>query len=287
MVFAAVTEHLYVDGGHTIDFANKAFELLDHIGWEHAAQVLTSLVPQMTRASRSEESSQWRQPIDVSSLVFAARARLPEALASGAGKRWDGDAGLVELLLADDPARAIDGLVSALADGATADQLGAAVTYAAFVRMARFHLSNEFADWNTVHHTVTTANAVHMALRRAPIADLMRGLFDTAMAVYHARFLNIPPAAIPAPNGDNGAGPAETIDGLLQLLDRQQQVNKAGRQVAHYVDSGAPDADLLAAIGHAMLREDAGLHQYQLAEAAMQVARINDRATIRTAARHG
>ena len=40
-IFAAITEHLYVDGGHTIDFANKAFELLDHIGWQHAGPVLT------------------------------------------------------------------------------------------------------------------------------------------------------------------------------------------------------------------------------------------------------
>ena len=39
MVFAAITDHLFADGGHTIDFANKAFELLDHIGWQHAGMV--------------------------------------------------------------------------------------------------------------------------------------------------------------------------------------------------------------------------------------------------------
>ena len=32
----AVTDHVFVDGGHTIDFTNKAFELLGHLGWERA-----------------------------------------------------------------------------------------------------------------------------------------------------------------------------------------------------------------------------------------------------------
>ena len=50
MVFAAATDHIYLDAGHTVDFANKAFELLDHIGWDHAGQVLTSLTHGMARA---------------------------------------------------------------------------------------------------------------------------------------------------------------------------------------------------------------------------------------------
>ena len=45
MIFAACTDHLYMDEGHSLDFANKGFELLDHIGWEQAEAVLPSLVP--------------------------------------------------------------------------------------------------------------------------------------------------------------------------------------------------------------------------------------------------
>ena len=37
IMFAAVTDHVFIDGGHTIDFTNKAFEVLDHLGWEQAA----------------------------------------------------------------------------------------------------------------------------------------------------------------------------------------------------------------------------------------------------------
>src|SRR5580704_6661138 len=32
LMFAAVTDHVFLDGGHTIDFTNKAFEVLDHLG---------------------------------------------------------------------------------------------------------------------------------------------------------------------------------------------------------------------------------------------------------------
>ena len=60
IIFAAATDHIYLDAGHVVDFANKAFELIDHIGWEHAPQVLTSLVHGMAGARRSEELSSWR-----------------------------------------------------------------------------------------------------------------------------------------------------------------------------------------------------------------------------------
>ena len=75
MIFAAATDHIYLDAGHVVDFANKAFELLDHLGWETAGQVLPSLVHGMARARRSQELSQWRQPIDLASMVVAGQRR--------------------------------------------------------------------------------------------------------------------------------------------------------------------------------------------------------------------
>ena len=40
MLFAAATDHRYLDGGHTLDFVNKALEALDIAGWDHAETVL-------------------------------------------------------------------------------------------------------------------------------------------------------------------------------------------------------------------------------------------------------
>ena len=46
MMFAATTDHVFIDGGHTLDFTNKAFEALDHLGKDAAPDVLPTLVLQ-------------------------------------------------------------------------------------------------------------------------------------------------------------------------------------------------------------------------------------------------
>ena len=155
MVFAAATDHIYLDAGHVVDFANKAFELLDHIGWDHASQVLTSLVHGMTRARRSQELSSWRHPIDLASLVWQAREELPDLREEGrrAGREWNDSDALAREMLSESPGDILEAIKEAIRSGATADQLGSAVAYAAFLRMAHFHVSNEFNDWDTVHNT--------------------------------------------------------------------------------------------------------------------------------------
>ena len=55
ILFAAATDHRYLDAGHVLDFTNKAFEVLDVVGWDMAEGVLTSLVPLYAKASRMEE----------------------------------------------------------------------------------------------------------------------------------------------------------------------------------------------------------------------------------------
>ena len=54
MIVAAATDHFYLDNGHLVDSINKAFELLERIGWEHAGDVLPSLVRQLSRGMAPE-----------------------------------------------------------------------------------------------------------------------------------------------------------------------------------------------------------------------------------------
>ena len=270
MVFAAATDRIYLDGGHVLDFCNKAFELLDHIGWEHAAQVLTSLVHGIATARRSEELNSWRNPVDLSSMVWEARDALPELWEQCAGSRgaWDGEGLLVNTILSDDPAATLEALKEAVRTGATAEQIGGAVAYAAFLRMARFHTSNEFGDWDTVHNTLTAANALHQALKRAPSVELLRGVFDTAISIYLDRFLNMPAQRMPEPNGVSST---DDLGGkLLKAMDSQQQVEQAARIVTDYATT-APDPDgLLPILAHAMLREDSTFHHFQIVDAALK-----------------
>lgn len=277
ILFSAATDFRYIDVGHPLDFTNKAFEALDIVGWEQAEQVLTSLVPGYAAARRMEESNAWRNPIDLIVLLRDAFAQLPDALAAGAAKRgsWQGRSALVPTLLEDDPQASIDGLLAALRDGASEVELAGAVAYAAALRIARFHTSNEFGDWDTALHTFTFANAVHQGLRRLEgytpsdgYALLLRGVLDAAMSVYLDRFLNIPAARLPQPAQRNGASP--TLPALDALLDRQQQVNQAGGAVGDYLFRGGDAAQLRAEVAGLLLREDRDFHTIQSVEAAFR-----------------
>ena len=53
------------DGGHALDFVNKALETLDVAGWDLAEPVLSSLARGLADASRMEESNAWRHPVDL------------------------------------------------------------------------------------------------------------------------------------------------------------------------------------------------------------------------------
>ncbi len=268
MVFAAATDHIYLDAGHVVDFANKAFELLDHIGWEYASQVLTSLVHGMASARRSQELSSWRHPIDLASLVWQAREELPELYQQGRdkGASWNGADALATEMLGDSPADIMAAIKEAIKSGATADDLGSAVAYAAFLRMAHFHLSNEFNDWDTVHNTLTAANALHQALKRAPSPELVRGVFDVAMSVYLDRFLNMPPQRIPE-TGVEPVDGAQELTEIRERMDVRQQVEEVSHLVSQYITgSGDPDA-LVAELGRGMLMEDAGFHSFQIVDA--------------------
>jgi nitrite reductase/ring-hydroxylating ferredoxin subunit len=274
LLFTAATDHRYMNAGHTLDFINKAFETLDHIGYEdHADSVLASTVQQLTGATRSEELSSWRQPIDIAALCAEANDALDDLVAEGDGKEWTIPEGFVDTLVSDDPAAVIDALTDAVAAGATVEGLADAVCRAATRRVAWFATNNEFSDWNTVHHTFTYANAVHKASRRAPTTALYRACFDAAMSVYLDRFLNTPRAPTPTPS-DSERDPAEIREDLLACFDEQGRVNRAANLVSEHFDVEGDTADLKRVLGRGLLREDANFHTLQNVEAAF--ARFDD-----------
>ncbi len=271
IMIAAGTDHLYMNASHTLDFLNKAFETLDHVGWAHAEEVLASTVDQFTDAARAEERSEWRQPVDVAARCFEVHEDLPDLLAAGQDREWTRPEGFVETLLSADPADIVGALRDGIRQGATAEQLADAVALAATRRVAQFGTSNEFRDWNTVHHTFTYANAVCGLARRTDADELYRACVDGAMSVYLDRFLNEPPAPIPDPDGSN-RDPETLRDAICDAFDEQGAVDRAGRLVAeHFAAGGDPDR-LVRTLAHGLLREDADFHTLQNLEAAVSRA---------------
>ena len=267
MLFAAVTDHVFVDGGHTLDFTNKAVESLAYLGGDGAALVLPTVVAQAAAASRSEEGGEWRHPDDLAALLREATAALPNALAAGRSRRgsYADVTGLAEQLLAEDPQAVLDAVLDAVRGGADEEQVGRAVAFAASQRVVRFHVQNDFGDWDTVHHTFTAANALHQALVRAPTVELLRGTLHGALRVYLDRFLNVPPARPPR-------GATSSLEALARCFDVQGDVDAAGNAVYGFLQGGGSRDALVAALGRLLLREDVGFHTYQHLEAGIRQA---------------
>jgi nitrite reductase/ring-hydroxylating ferredoxin subunit len=268
MLFAAATDHRYLEGGHTLDFVNKALEALDTAGWKRAEAVLGSLPVQLAGSERMEESNAWRNPVDLVHVLEDAFDALPAALAGDRSDSWQGREALAGTMLDGEPDAIADALLTALCEGASEVELASAVAFAAATRIARFPTSNEFGDWDTALHTFTFANAVEQGLRRSPSPELVRGVFDAAMSVHLDRFLNVPARRLPAP--DPAADPEELLAGLPALLDRQQQVDEARQLAASFLGAGGDPSRFVAALGAALVREDRNFHTIQCVEAAVR-----------------
>nr|WP_246045664.1 Rieske (2Fe-2S) protein [Halorussus ruber] len=268
ILYLAATDHLYMASGHTFDFINKACEALDRVGWDRADEILPSVIPRLTEASRSEEQSSWRQPVDIADLTFDAYDELPDLAAEGADSEWDGPDGFTDTLLSDDPEEIVTAMKAAVENGATPAELAGEVAQAAGRRVARFGTSNEFNDWDTVHHTYSYANAVHKAALRTSSMAGYRGAFAGAMSVYLDRFLNTPPT--PIPDGTEVEAPEDLREELLGVFDEEGEVDRAGELVAAYLRDGGDPAELKQVLGEGLLREDADFHTLQNVEAAFE-----------------
>ena len=235
----------------------------------------------MVAARGAEETTDWRQPVDLIALCEEAASQLPELFAAGDGVHgWSDHAALARALLGDDPARIVDALKAAIRAGAAPADLSRSLAYGAALRVAHFGNANEQADWETAHHVFTYANAVDQMLKRIGTANIdghgmaVRGVLHGAMALYLARYLNVPPARIPGEGGeqfDDLPADAEMIRAaLLNAFDRQRQVDLAAKLVARHLTLGHSPQALIATLARAVLREDAGFHAYQMLEAGVR-----------------
>src|SRR4029079_10823228 len=102
----------------------------------------------------------------------------------------------------------------------------------------------------------------------------VRAVIHGAMALYLARYLNVPPARMPGDRDEQLDDlPAETEmihAALLDAFDRQRQVDLAARLVARHLELGHSPQALNATLSDSLLREDASFHAYQMLEAGVR-----------------
>ncbi len=165
-----VSDHL-LSYGHGAIYAQKAFQLLDRLGWARADTVLPHLVPTIVYATR-EDSLPYMRPflrgvaeLDLDALIEAARIPDPA---------WVDDGRLLAALLGPDRTGAALAAGRAILDGAGVEGVLAAVSLAVSERMLRYDTDGErdFHDdfgWLDITHGLTYANAARWHAAHSPV----------------------------------------------------------------------------------------------------------------------
>jgi nitrite reductase/ring-hydroxylating ferredoxin subunit len=293
IVFGAVQDRIYADGGHALDHSNKAFELLDAIGWEEASRILPLLVTHLTQSRSEEEGGAWRVPLDLIPLIHEAEEQLqnqprrpqtkeplsplsvglPASIKPWRTRRRDRLSPPISTELLGTNPKAILRLIStALADGVTPVSIARELSVAAAARLAQFPESNDVDDWFDPVHTFSFCNALYQALSRGETnPEVERGLFHGAMSIYVDRFLNIPSAHLPdGPALESLPTQAEALLAMiLDTLDQKKGWSPVPNLVVRYLRLGHPEPSLIDTLTFATVREDLDFHKLQVLEAAV------------------
>jgi nitrite reductase/ring-hydroxylating ferredoxin subunit len=192
--FTTVVSDHHLSYGHGAIYTQKAFELLEMIGWERAATVLPYLVPTLVYGTR-EDKLPYMRPF-VKALAGVDLQAL-SGLAPVDG--WSDDGTLLDALLGDQRTAPVEGTVAALRAGASVDAVLDVVVQAVSERMLRYDVAGEFEftddfGWLDITHGLTYANAVRWHHRSAAergdgsSPDLLRlMLFTTFLAQWTGR----------------------------------------------------------------------------------------------------
>ncbi len=270
LTFGVASERLYADGGHLLEACNKAFEMADHFGGNHARRLFPLLIQRLTGARGAEESTSWHHPVELVAPLARVDEELPAMLANNRGTGTV-DAGLRAILSGDDPVKIIDGLRQALLADVSPTDLAREVSYAAALRLARFATSNEVTDWFNPQHTYIHSHAVWQAVTRSPTPLVVRSVFQAAIAVYLDRFLNVPAAKLPSEKKLTRTLPADgaaLLQLLLAQLDTRSDIDYVADVVARYLALGHPMTELIDCLAFATVREDLDFHSLQVLTAA-------------------
>lgn len=189
--------------GHGAIYVQKAFEMLDAVGWVHAPDVLGHVAVMLVDSTR-EDRLPYMRPF----LRALDAANLDQRWDRARDSSWsttDRDA-LIAVLLGTDHVAAVHAAQSALDSGAGIEGLLDAVALAASERMLRHDLAHEQHPdvsgygWLDITHSLTYANAARWAWHTDPGVHTARLAFYTVFHVVDGgRYAeHVVPAAVDA-----------------------------------------------------------------------------------------
>jgi nitrite reductase/ring-hydroxylating ferredoxin subunit len=158
--FTSVVSDHHLSYGHGAIYTQKAFELLDMMGWARAATVLPYLVPTLVYGTREDKLPYMRPFMKALAGVDLASIADLDPI-----EGWSDDGTLLAALLGDRRTAPVEATVAAIRSGASVDDVLDVVVHAVSERMLRYDVAGEFdfADdfgWLDITHGLTYANAV-------------------------------------------------------------------------------------------------------------------------------
>lgn len=169
-----VTDH-HLSYGHGAIYAQKAFELLDRLGWDRAATVLPHLVPSIVYGTREDTLPYMRPFVRALADVDLGALADVDPVAD-----WHDEGGaLRSALLGDDRVAPLTAVVRALRDGAGVDRVLDVVVDAVGERLLRYDIATELDldddfGWLDITHGLTYADAVRWHHAGSPGPDAIR-----------------------------------------------------------------------------------------------------------------
>ena len=184
---AVVSDHL-LSYGHGAIYCQKAFELLDMIGWHRADTVLPHLVPTIVYGTR-EDLLPYMRPFmrALAGTDLGSLAELP------VDNSWLDDGTLLTTLLGNDRKAIVPAVVGSLRAGAGVDGVLDVVVQTVGERMMRYDVSGEHDllddfGWLDITHGLTYANAARWHNRTCPSRGTLRlAMFTAFLAQWTGR----------------------------------------------------------------------------------------------------
>ena len=186
--FTRVVSDHHLSYGHGAIYSQKAFQLLERLGWDRAATVLPHLVPTLVYGTR-EDLLPYMRPF-MKHLAGVDLARLAEVEEAD---DWSDDGALVAAMLGRDRHAPLTAAVVALEAGAGVDRLLDAVVTAVSRRLLRYDVAGEFVfeddfGWLDITHGLTYANATRWHHHHTPGPEAVRlALFCVFLAFWTGR----------------------------------------------------------------------------------------------------
>jgi nitrite reductase/ring-hydroxylating ferredoxin subunit len=224
----AITDH-FLGYGHPMIYCQKAFDLLDRIGWSEADMVLAPLVPAIAWSTRYDRLPYmrrflraWREADLADPVPVVPAPADPDAPAPATVS-----ARLRRVLLDGMPEDAVAGVMGAVRGGVPVPQIIDVIASVAAARLGRFDIDSDTDDtkdvgWLDVTHTLTYVNALRWAWSADPGPTILRGVLHAAWFVQWTSKFDA--QGQPAPVAPHPGADADAVLTAIRKRDPDQAV---------------------------------------------------------------